>query len=206
MYKNNDRERWNKFWKNQTGIKKVVAIFRNQYFARILSNYINKFKGSLLLEVGCGSASISSRLKVKVVCLDYSDNVLKISRRKQKKNQLFMLGDAYNLPFKDNKFDVVFSQGLIEHFEMPEDIIKEKLRVTKKNGQSISFISGHPIFKYWYKFTRNKFLRFLYPWEETPCIKKKLNFKEVLSRLGSPEIRLVPLSFARIVAIILKKN
>jgi ubiquinone/menaquinone biosynthesis C-methylase UbiE len=43
--------------------------------------------------------------------------------------------DAKNLKFKDNTFDLVFSDGLLEHFKSEQDvvkIIKEQLRVSKR--------------------------------------------------------------------------
>jgi ubiquinone/menaquinone biosynthesis C-methylase UbiE len=40
------------------------------------------------------------------------------------------------LPFKDETFDVVFHQGLLEHFRKPkaDDLLKENIRVLKKGG------------------------------------------------------------------------
>ena len=43
--------------------------------------------------------------------------------------------DAANLKFKSRSFDLVFSDGLLEHFKEEEDIrriVKEQLRVSKK--------------------------------------------------------------------------
>jgi SAM-dependent methyltransferase len=43
-------------------------------------------------------------------------------------------GDAFSLPFMDETFDLVFHQGLLEHFHNPDDMIKEHKRVLKKGG------------------------------------------------------------------------
>jgi ubiquinone/menaquinone biosynthesis C-methylase UbiE len=43
-------------------------------------------------------------------------------------------GDAFALPFADGTFDVVFHQGLLEHFRNPDDLIREHARVLKRGG------------------------------------------------------------------------
>ncbi|HVO76572.1 MAG TPA: methyltransferase domain-containing protein, partial [Candidatus Bathyarchaeia archaeon] len=42
--------------------------------------------------------------------------------------------DALALPFADGTFDVVFHQGLLEHFRDPEPFIAENARVLKRGG------------------------------------------------------------------------
>lgn len=42
--------------------------------------------------------------------------------------------DVRKIPFKDNTFDVVYSFGLIEHFENHNDVIEEMKRILKKDG------------------------------------------------------------------------
>jgi SAM-dependent methyltransferase len=44
------------------------------------------------------------------------------------------LGDVRNLPYDNDSFDVVYSGGVIEHFEGTEDAISEMFRVTKHGG------------------------------------------------------------------------
>lgn len=45
-------------------------------------------------------------------------------------------GDAFELPFQDGTFDVVFHQGLLEHFREPQatNLLKENVRVLKPGG------------------------------------------------------------------------
>jgi|APSaa5957512535_1039671.scaffolds.fasta_scaffold05898_6 SAM-dependent methyltransferase len=45
--------------------------------------------------------------------------------------------DCQNLPFEDNSFDYVISDQVLEHITMPEQAIKEALRVLKPNGIAI---------------------------------------------------------------------
>ncbi|MEO9005367.1 MAG: class I SAM-dependent methyltransferase [Ginsengibacter sp.] len=46
----------------------------------------------------------------------------------------FVEGDANQLPFEDNSFDVVTCQTLLIHLEHPEQVLLEMKRVVKKDG------------------------------------------------------------------------
>ncbi len=92
------------------------------------------------LEVGSGSGTMSVFLSYfikKVVSVDNNKEVLENGRmhnRKFKGKAEFEFADAFKLPFKDNEFDVAFSQGFFEHFNKEEilRLIDEQLRVAKK--------------------------------------------------------------------------
>ncbi len=43
-------------------------------------------------------------------------------------------GDAFALPFPDETFDVVFHQGLLEHFRNAGGLVAENARVLKRGG------------------------------------------------------------------------
>lgn len=47
------------------------------------------------------------------------------------------VGDARDLPFPDNHFDLTCSFGVFEHFEGTERAISEQIRVTKPGGRAI---------------------------------------------------------------------
>lgn len=92
-----------------------------------------------ILEVGCGSGFSSillSKLGYDVVATDINHDVLKYVLEKKKDLnsdvKVFRM-DTLNICFKDQKFDVVFHQGLLEHFD-DESItaaLKEQERVAK---------------------------------------------------------------------------
>ena len=56
----------------------------------------------------------------------------------------FTIGDLFNLPFPDEEFDVVFNQGVMEHFKIaginPDVGIQEMLRVVKKDGTLVILV------------------------------------------------------------------
>lgn len=46
-------------------------------------------------------------------------------------------GDARDLPFSDDSFDLTYSLGVFEHFEETEEAISEQIRVTRPGGSGI---------------------------------------------------------------------
>jgi ubiquinone/menaquinone biosynthesis C-methylase UbiE len=93
-----------------------------------------------VLEVGCGSAIDSiaiARREGRAFALDYSMHGLQCAKRyiiDQRVSVPLVAGDTFDLPFKDNTFDLVFSQGLLEHFKDPLRALSEQIRVIHPGG------------------------------------------------------------------------
>lgn len=92
-----------------------------------------------ILETGAGTGRDGiklSRMGAEVWLLDYSEMSLKLAR--QYLNNFgevkLVMADALQTPFKDESFDIVFHQGLLEHFKDPANLIKENCRILKKGG------------------------------------------------------------------------
>ncbi len=114
-------------------------LIRNTYVHLDMFKSIYNERPKRLLEVGVGSGSMSifwSYLGLKLFALDNDPRVLEKAKYMSKSlngNVKFVYGDAFKLPFKDNSFDVIFHQGLLEHFSDEEIIrlLNEQLRVGK---------------------------------------------------------------------------
>jgi len=52
----------------------------------------------------------------------------------------YCVGDAENLPYPENQFDVVTSIGLLEHFDNVEACLKEQMRVLDSGGRFIAYV------------------------------------------------------------------
>jgi len=89
----------------------------------LLMNYLGAEPGMSILEVGCGSGYLSRLLtqtlpEVQVQGLDYDANLLSIAKEMQAQDDLkgniyWSRGNAFHLPFPDERFDLVTSHRLL---------------------------------------------------------------------------------------------
>jgi len=89
-----------------------------------------------ILDVGAGTGRLSVYLEnrgAEVTALDASEKMLEMLKRKNK-NIKTVVGEAENLPFGDNFFDVVAAAFLIVHLKDPAKFFDEAYRVLKDNG------------------------------------------------------------------------
>lgn len=123
-------------WKNFKKINNLEAI-------KLLKNRlptIKLFKNKYVLDAGCGGGRYSHAIKKlgakKVIGVDYGDLGLKIARKNYGKNKniIFKKGNVLNLPFKNNSFDTVFSNGVIHHTTNVKKGLAELVRVCKPGG------------------------------------------------------------------------
>ena len=122
--------------------------YKHKVEANFLKKTIDSMKKSKIkiLDVACGTGRMlpevfSLKKEIEYRGFDSSEEMTKHLKEKAKKidvrkNVKVKLGDASNLPFSDNEFDIVFSYHLLWHIpkEEQEKIIKEMLRVCKKDG------------------------------------------------------------------------
>ena len=119
--------------------------FKAWYLEKILL----KNKNILSLECGCGAACISTYFAsrgAKTVMLDASSSALCLAKQNFHNNNLgrgvFINGNMENLPLAEERFDLVMSFGVLEHFEDMIIPVREMVRVLKKGG--IFFASVSP--------------------------------------------------------------
>jgi len=98
-----------------------------------------------VLEIGLGFGTVGQKLFLKserYIGLDYASKPVelmnyRIKMRGQRKKAYATHGDARNLPFKDNEFDMVVSIGCLHHTGNIQKSISEVYRVLNKNGKAI---------------------------------------------------------------------
>ncbi|MDH7506387.1 MAG: class I SAM-dependent methyltransferase [Candidatus Thermoplasmatota archaeon] len=150
-----DEGSWDAVWEQKSTFKKLNFLRKAGYFyisaSGLLSKYINKHiksdKKYTILEIGCGGSSylpyLQKRYKnLKIFGLDKSMEGCKSTLFSLKKDTLLggiVCGDIFKSPFC-NKFDIVFSVGLIEHFDEPKLVIEKHLELLKPGGLLICII------------------------------------------------------------------
>lgn len=137
--KESTKSHWENFWADK---KEVHEVYSNDN--RVLRNVLSmtELRGKSVLEVGAGTGRDSFGMVeqgAKVFMLDYSTNSLNIIKNiatEEKVEVNPVGGNAFSLPFPDNTFDLVFHQGLLEHFREKEagNLLKENIRVVKRGG------------------------------------------------------------------------
>ncbi len=132
------RNLWDRFW----AVKQSEAIYPPVTdIIQELMWLINP-ENKLVLEPGAGTGRDGIRLAklgANVFLLDYSEKSLNLAKNYLKNenkefNVQLIMADALNTPFKDETFDVVFHQGLLEHFRNPWLLVEENCRILKKHG------------------------------------------------------------------------
>ena len=146
--KTHDTSRWADYLKNRNTTLFETALMRR----RLISNIIRFTpKRARLLEVGCGTGLTSillSHMGYDVVAIDIEKNVLSQVYREMKKHNSTIdicRADMFQLNFKDKSFDVVFHQGVLEHYD--DKKIAEALQEQKRIGKIIIFEVPNSRFK-----------------------------------------------------------
>ncbi len=140
----NRPETYNNYWTSGKPKNQIELAFRMHW--TLFKEILGDNSGKKVLEVGCGRGSISSYFaqnKFDCTLLDISSSVIEVAKKifeetGHKAN--FVVGDALNLPFQDNEFDVIVSIGLFEHFENLDSLISEHQRVLKKGGRVLAYV------------------------------------------------------------------
>ena len=108
---------------------------------KILNAYLRRVAPKEILELGCGEGSLALEIKrnlgeVEIFGLDLSEEGVKLAN---KKGIITKVTDLNNgIPFKSNKFDLVFSNQVVEHIYDTDLLFRESFRVLKKGGYLIT--------------------------------------------------------------------
>ncbi len=190
----NSKLQWDSQWSGRTrtvlelGIDDVMDEVLQERLLNLVRAYSHN---SRVLEVGCGAARLSCLLASKgflTIGLDYSESALKAAQQnyylKHNEGQ-FVLGDAYNLPFPDESFEIVLSTGLLEHFADPQPVVDEMVRVLKKGGLFYSDIVPK-------KFSLFRSLNFISNFHAKETIyEKKISRGDVIAHLNKAGLQTI---------------
>jgi 2-polyprenyl-3-methyl-5-hydroxy-6-metoxy-1,4-benzoquinol methylase len=118
----------------------VIANAEETILRKMIAKNIPK-QADLLLDVGCGSAWFAKNFVAKgkkVVSLDISFvNASKAMESVSSPNHAAVVADVYQLPFRENSFDVVVASEILEHLFDPELFVKNLVYILKPDGKLI---------------------------------------------------------------------
>ena len=133
-------EHWESYWRGHQDLDRTYST-GGRLEREILSD--GPVAGGRVLEVGAGSGRDSlglARAGATAVVVDYSPASLDLVRRQARgpgATVHLVRADALALPFRDGAFDVVFHQGLLEHFRDPRPLLEENARVARRGGRVV---------------------------------------------------------------------
>lgn len=134
-YKIESREKFNKqAEKYDSGNKGKHA--RSLYESVL--NRLDELSFNNLLDVGCGTGNllklISSRYDTQIAGVDLTPKMLNIARIKLGDEVDLKIADSEELPFDNDKFDMVICTDSFHHYPHPDKVLGEIKRVLKQDG------------------------------------------------------------------------
>jgi SAM-dependent methyltransferase len=133
-------EHWESYWKGHADLDRTYST--GGRLAREVTRD-GGVRGRLVMEVGAGSGRDLLELVrqgARGVVLDYSPASLELvarQAREQGGTVHLVRADALRMPFREGTFDVVFHQGLLEHFRDPMPLLHENARVLARGGRVV---------------------------------------------------------------------
>lgn len=119
----------------------------NNFYSSLISS-VKPLRPDSILDAGCGEGFTMDKLSKSIVGkkiegVEYSKDAI-ILGKKLFPNLTSRQGSVYELPYKDNSFDLVICTEVLEHLDEPTRALKEILRVSKK--YLIISVPNEPLF------------------------------------------------------------
>jgi SAM-dependent methyltransferase len=116
----------------------------------------DKFRDARLLEVGCGMGTDLlqfARGGARCTGIDLTPRSIEITRHRFRlydADGAFMISDGEHLPFLDESFDVVYSNGVLHHTPDTAGAIREVHRVLRPGGTAKVMLYHRNSLNYWF--------------------------------------------------------
>lgn len=138
---------------NYDSLNRVITFGMDVKWRKNVLNIVKNQAPDSILDIATGTGDMAflytDTAAKKIIGLDISSGMLEVAQQKAKKLKLddtvqFSLGDAENLPFEDQHFDVVTVSYGIRNFEDLEKGLSEILRVLNPNGMLVILETSVP--------------------------------------------------------------
>ena len=149
----------------------LLSLGRTKAWRKVVTSIIAPKPGLKILDIAAGTGSSTRPLVdagADVIALDFSAGMIEIGHKRHKDIK-FVQGDALNLPFEENVFDVTTISFGLRNTSNIDSALKDSLRVTKSGGKIVIAEFSHP---------SNSIFRFIYLnylMKAIPIISKKIS-------------------------------
>ena len=200
-------------------INGIMTFNSHKKWKKNILNIAKKVKPKNALDIATGTADIAINLgsisNCKVVGLDISEQMLNVGREKITKMKLtksvrLESGDAENLNFKDNYFDLVTIGFGVRNFQDLDKGLSESLRVLKAKGTLIILETSVPenrIMKLFYSIFTRTYIPIMamifskeksaynYLLNSAELFPSGTKFKDILKSVGFSQVKIKPKLF-----------
>jgi len=157
MNLNKTEKDWRNVW-NKTCVSRIPEW---DQLSNIIFYFLNKivpsFEGKKVLEGGSGTGRISLKISqlggADVILIDTSRKIVKYSRKAARHKGVpaeFIVASIFALPIKSECLDIVWSSGVLEHFDFARQqlAISESMRCLNNLGKNIVIVPNKRAFIY----------------------------------------------------------
>lgn len=140
-----DRRVWGSVWKGMQGIEFGREPYMWRFYELLLGDY--DFRDKRVLEMGCGTGIntiLMAKRGARVTFLDFSRDALDIVKKNMEREGVdgeLVLGDIFKCGLS-NEFDLVHSEGVVEHFTGPErqGVLGRHAEAAKRGGRVLIIV------------------------------------------------------------------
>tara|TARA_Y100001936_G_C16012613_1_gene634539 strand:- start:184 stop:846 length:663 start_codon:yes stop_codon:yes gene_type:complete len=189
--------------KKQTLFSRIEEFAINTYFSGAFTKVIlsaSGIKSGSIFEPGSGGGMACANFAKRgfqITSMDLSENALRKGKELFKTLSLegkFTMGDLFHIPIKDEQFDIVFNQGVMEHFRLAQmdasSGVKEMMRVVKKNGTLVILVPAFfsPLFFVYRIFRALNLIERYWPYTDQDFLHKH-ELLEMMKNAGCKDIK-----------------
>tara|TARA_Y100001970_G_C14247907_1_gene869637 strand:- start:470 stop:1372 length:903 start_codon:yes stop_codon:yes gene_type:complete len=140
------------------GLSRLEHMFRLRDHLAVVEMPLDALRGLRVLEIGPGAGGHSSLFATYGAQMTSIDVTHERAAATQRKFNLLSKdaicnaaqGDAENLPFADETFDIVYSNGVLHHTHDTERAIDETYRVLRRGGRAVIMLYSKGSVNYWF--------------------------------------------------------
>ena len=188
------------FFSRRTEFLGKYDVFTDEGYKRILSRTIgNCMNNTVVLDLGCGTGSFTSRLSVRgyyTIGVDICRDAVSVANKLLKNCGFYdlLVADGEYLPFRESVFDPAFCGGILHHFPDLENVASELSRCIEERGQLGSFEPNASNPFAWMSMSPSSLLRVRNELtvSERPLKEEELN--EVFYKIGFSCLRFEPIN------------